>query len=289
MRHDGASSVRTGSGTWLRQVCRLPPVTAPRRARAGAASARSQFHWCGYSVRDGSVEAPSQLASSTARASVSSRARRLSVAGLAFDVTEWPPTSTVRGRRNHIPRSWPGQRRSSSRDVVHVVGSPRSTLATLGRWLTYPAQPAQAFAGSPATRTTRSRQCRVNPRSTTCGDGSTRPDTRASSRAASAIIHEEDVANLVQPCHRRRRPASGAPRDLRRPRPRRIRPRADARAGRIGHRGAPVGARYAAADRGMKALVLHGVNLDMFGKRDPAHVRDDHAGRDRCPTHGARA
>ena len=68
--------------------------------RPMAMNAESQFHWCGYSVRDGSVEAPSQLASSTARASVSSRARRLSVAGLAFDVTERPPTSTVRGRRS---------------------------------------------------------------------------------------------------------------------------------------------------------------------------------------------
>ena len=45
---------------------------------------------------------------------------------------------------------------------------------------------------------------------------------------------------------------------------------ADARSCRIGHRGAPGGARHAAADRGMKVLVLHGVNLDMFGKRDPA-------------------
>ena len=39
----------------------------------------------------------------------------------------------------------------------------------------------------------------------------------------------------------------------------------------------PPGARRAA----MKVLVLHGVNLDMFGKRDPGHVRDRDAAGDR--------
>ena len=38
----------------------------------------------------------------------------------------------------------------------------------------------------------------------------------------------------------------------------------------------------------MKVLVLHGVNLDMLGKRDPGHVRDRHARADRRRAPGAR-
>lgn len=39
-----------------------------------ATNAESQLHWCGYRVREGTVEAPSQLSSSTALAAASSSA-----------------------------------------------------------------------------------------------------------------------------------------------------------------------------------------------------------------------
>ena len=44
----------------------------------------------------------------------------------------------------------------------------------------------------------------------------------------------------------------------------------------------------AARDAPMKVLVLHGVNLNMFGQARPGHVRDDHAGTDRRAADDAR-
>ena len=151
-----------------------------------------------------------------------------------------------------------------------AIHSPRSTLATLGRWLIYPAPPTQGSAGSPATRTTRSRRCRVSPRSTICGDGSTLPAYARVEQGGVRYVHEEDVANLFNHVT--------ADIDLLRARLETFGDHVllaadhaiDGRPCRIGHRGTSHGARHAAADRGMKVLVLHGVNLDMFGKRDPA-------------------
>ena len=89
-------------------------------------------------------------------------------------------------------------------------------------------------------------------------------------RGGVRYVHEEDVANLFNHVT--------ADVDLLRARLEtfgdHVLVASDHRSGdrpsRVGHRRPPRRARHAPAARQMKVLVLHGVNLDMFGKRDPA-------------------
>ena len=103
------------------------------------------------------------------------------------------------------------------------------------------------------------------------GAGSTRPGMRGSSRTASATSTRRTsrTSSTTSPptstcCGRGSRPSGTG-------RPGGLRSRGwRSPVSRPPSTAAPDSARHAAAERGMKVLVLHGVNLDMFGKRDPA-------------------
>ncbi len=69
--------------------------------------AESQLHWCGYRVREGTVEAPSQLSSSTALAAASNSAASAPVNSMVWvvgiDASSGPQAGGLAGNvKQHI-------------------------------------------------------------------------------------------------------------------------------------------------------------------------------------------